>query len=121
MPRTARFMLDLAMPFRYLRLPSVPARNFFVASSVRPIYLSRKRALWFTRLIRGNTFADLHRSLTMRRTLLLVPILGVAAVVAALAVRPATSPAEGAKTETTAKVPSPNLPIAQAVLFSSGV
>src|SRR5205807_6145145 len=66
--------------------------------------------------------ADLHRSLTMRRTVLLVPILGLAAVAAALAVRPATSPAEGAKTEATAKVPSsPNLPIAQAVLFSSGV
>src|SRR5262245_47920550 len=58
----------------------------------------------------------------MRRTLLIVPILGVAAVAAALAVRPAISPAEGTRTEATAKAPlSPNLPIAQAVLFSSGV
>src|SRR6184192_3497529 len=58
----------------------------------------------------------------MRRTLLVVPILVVATVATIFAVRPATSPAEGAKTEATAKAPSsPNLPIAQAVLFSSGV
>src|SRR6516162_5439202 len=58
----------------------------------------------------------------MRRTLLIVPILGVAAVAALLAVRPATSPAEGGKTETSAKaISSPQLPVAQAVLFSSGV
>jgi hypothetical protein len=58
----------------------------------------------------------------MRRTLLVVPILSVAAVAAALAIRPASSPAEGAKADATAKaVSSPQLPIAQAVLFSSGV
>jgi hypothetical protein len=58
----------------------------------------------------------------MRRTLLVVPILGVAAVAAALAVRPSTSPAEGGKTETNTKATSsPQLPVAQAVLFSSGV
>src|SRR2546428_13484317 len=58
----------------------------------------------------------------MRRTLLVVPILVVATVATILAVRPAASPAEGAKTEGTAKAPSsPTLPIAQAVLFSSGV
>jgi hypothetical protein len=58
----------------------------------------------------------------MRRTLLVVPVLSVAAVAAALAVRPAASPAEGAKADATAKaVSSPQLPIAQAVLFSSGV
>jgi hypothetical protein len=58
----------------------------------------------------------------MRRTLLVVPILGVAAVAAALAVRPTTSPAEGGKTEANAKAASsPQLPVAQAVLFSSGV
>jgi hypothetical protein len=58
----------------------------------------------------------------MRRTLLVVPVLCVAAVAAALAVRPAASPAEGAKADVSAKaVSSPQLPIAQAVLFSSGV
>jgi hypothetical protein len=58
----------------------------------------------------------------MRRTLLVVPMLGVATVAAALAVRPADSPAEGGKTETNAKATSsPQLPVAQAVLFSSGV
>jgi hypothetical protein len=58
----------------------------------------------------------------MRRTLLVVPLLCTAAVAAALAVRPATSPADGGKTETNAKaVSSPQLPVAQAVLFSSGV
>src|SRR6516164_4825940 len=58
----------------------------------------------------------------MRRTLLIVPILGVAAVAAVLAVRPGTSPAEGGKTETNAKATSsPQLPVAQTVLFSSGV
>src|SRR5260370_7062123 len=58
----------------------------------------------------------------MRRTLFIVPVLGAAAVVAVLAFRPASSPAEVAKTEGTAKAASsPNLPIAQAVLFSSGV
>jgi hypothetical protein len=58
----------------------------------------------------------------MRRTLLVVPILGVAAVAAALVLRPATSPAEGGKTETNTKATSsPQLPVAQAVLFSSGV
>ena len=58
----------------------------------------------------------------MRRTFLVVPILGVAAVAVVLAIRPAAVPAEGSKAETTAKAPSsPNLPVAQAVLFSSGV
>src|SRR5262249_7502678 len=55
-------------------------------------------------------------------SLRIVPIVGAAAVTAALAFRPATSPAEGAKTEATAKtISSAQLPIAQAVLFSSGV
>jgi len=58
----------------------------------------------------------------MRRTCFVVPILGVAAIAAALAFRPAFSPAETAKTDAAAKaISSPNLPIAQAVLFSSGV
>src|SRR5215470_2101710 len=57
----------------------------------------------------------------MRRTFLIVPILGAAALAAVLASRPA-APAEGTKAEGVAKAPSsPNLPIAQAVLFSSGV
>jgi hypothetical protein len=58
----------------------------------------------------------------MRRTLIAVPVLGVAAVAAALALRPASSPADTAKTDAAATaISSPNLPIAQAVLFSSGV
>src|SRR5215468_2878319 len=58
----------------------------------------------------------------MRRTYFIVPILGVGAIAAALAFRPASSPAETAKTDAAAKaISSPNLPIAQAVLFSSGV
>ena len=58
----------------------------------------------------------------MRRSLLVVPILGVGAIAAALAFRPASSPAETAKTDAAVKASSsPNLPIAQAVLFSSGV
>jgi hypothetical protein len=70
----------------------------------------------------GIPVSHSQRNLTMRRTLLIVPILGVAAVAAVLAVRPATSPAEGGKTETNAKATSsPQLPVAQAVLFSSGV
>src|SRR5215470_322394 len=57
----------------------------------------------------------------MRRTFLIVPILGAAALAAVLASRPA-APAEGTKTEVAAKAPSsPNLPVAEAVLFSSGV
>src|SRR5215472_5458952 len=58
----------------------------------------------------------------MRRTLLVLPILGAAAVAAVLISRPASSPAETAKTDAAVKASSsPNLPIAQAVLFSSGV
>jgi hypothetical protein len=58
----------------------------------------------------------------MRRTLLVAPILGAAAVAAVLASRPGNSTVEGGKTEAVAKaVSSPQLPIAQAVLFSSGV
>jgi hypothetical protein len=54
--------------------------------------------------------------------MLVVPILGVAAAAAALAIRPATSPAEGGKNESNAKATSsPQLPVAQTVLFSSGV
>jgi hypothetical protein len=57
----------------------------------------------------------------MRRPLLVVPILGAAAIAAGLTSRLAF-PAEGAKPEASAKAPSsPKLPIAQAVLFSSGV
>jgi hypothetical protein len=59
----------------------------------------------------------------MRRALFVVPVLGVAAVAAVLVARPTEVPAEGAKPEAGAKAAaaSPNLPIAQAVLFSSGV
>src|SRR5215831_7103070 len=58
----------------------------------------------------------------MRRTLLVLPILGAAAVAAVLISRPAASTADAGKTETNTKAPSsPQLPIAQAVLFSSGV
>src|SRR5262245_56993882 len=58
----------------------------------------------------------------MRRTLLVLPILGAAAVAAVLISRPASSTADAGKTETNTKaISSPQLPIAQAVLFSSGV
>jgi hypothetical protein len=58
----------------------------------------------------------------MRRTLLVVPILGAAAVAAVLTGRLTNAPAEGGKTDTNAKaISSPQLPVAQAVLFSSGV
>src|SRR5215468_10307785 len=58
----------------------------------------------------------------MRGTVFVVPILSVAAIAAALAFQPASSPAETAKTDAAVKASSsPNLPIAQAVLFSSGV
>src|SRR5215469_11171082 len=58
----------------------------------------------------------------MRGTVFVVPILSVAAIAAALAVQPASSPAETAKADAAVKASSsPNLPIAQAVLFSSGV
>src|SRR5499427_2205391 len=72
--------------------------------------------------ILGNPNSHMQRIQTMRRTFIAVPFLGVAAVAAALAFRPVSSPAESAKTDAAAKaVSSPNLPIAQAVLFSSGV
>src|SRR5262252_252092 len=72
--------------------------------------------------ILGNPNSHVQRIQTMRRTFIAVPFLGVAAVAAALAFRPVSSPAESAKTDAAAKaVSSPNLPIAQAVLFSSGV
>jgi hypothetical protein len=58
----------------------------------------------------------------MRRTLLAVPFLGAAALTAAFVLRPGPLPADASKTEAAAKTPSsPQLPIAQAVLFSSGV
>jgi hypothetical protein len=58
----------------------------------------------------------------MRRSLLAIPFLGAAALTAAFLLRPGSLPADAAKTEAAAKVPSsPQLPIAQAVLFSSGV
>ncbi len=57
----------------------------------------------------------------MRRTLLVAPIVGAAALAAVFASRPA-APAEGTRSEAAAKAPSsPNLPISEAVLFSSGV
>src|SRR5499427_7653576 len=69
----------------------------------------------------GISVSHFERSLTMRRSLLVAPILGATAMAAVLASRP-TAPAEGAKSEANANAPSsPNLPIAQAVLFSSGV
>jgi hypothetical protein len=72
--------------------------------------------------ILGTLISHLQRNQTMRRTFIAVPILSVAAMAAALAFRPASSPAETAKTDAAAKaISSPNLPIAQAVLFSSGV
>src|SRR5262245_21552596 len=70
----------------------------------------------------GIPISHLQRNLTMRRILLVVPILGAAAVAVVLAGRPTNAPADGGKTDTTVKAnSSPQLPIAQAVLFSSGV
>ena len=58
----------------------------------------------------------------MRRTVLIVPILSIASIAAALALRPASSTAENAKTDSAAKaISSPNVAIAQAVFCSSGV
>jgi hypothetical protein len=58
----------------------------------------------------------------MRRTLFVLPVLGAAAVAAVIVARPPNVPADGAKPEAGVKATaSPNLPIAQAVLFSSGV
>src|SRR5262249_60470470 len=83
---------------------------------------ARNRVSCSSRLYLGKSHLDMRRNLTMRRTLFAVPVLAVAALAAVMAVRPATAPAEGAKSEANAKAPSsPNLPIAQAVLFSSGV
>jgi hypothetical protein len=82
---------------------------------------ANERCSWLVYIV-GNLIAALRRNLTMRRSLLIVPILGAAAVAAALAVRPATLPAEATKSEANAKaISSPQLPVAQAVLFSSGV
>ncbi|HZT83430.1 MAG TPA: hypothetical protein VFA26_24580, partial [Gemmataceae bacterium] len=56
----------------------------------------------------------------MRRLLFLVPVLGAAAVGAAvLALKPGASTAEAAKAAP--RPDAPQLPVAQAVLFSSGV
>src|SRR5262249_28794142 len=72
--------------------------------------------------ILGTVVSHLQRNQTMRGTVFVVPILSVAAIAAALAFQPASSPAETAKTDAAVKASSsPNLPIAQAVLFSSGV
>jgi hypothetical protein len=64
----------------------------------------------------------MRRNLTMRRTLFAVPIVALAVAAAVFALRPANSPAEGAKGDAVTKAPSsPNLPVTQTVLFSSGV
>jgi hypothetical protein len=58
----------------------------------------------------------------MRRSLLVIPIIGAAAVAAVLIGRPVDSTADSGKTETNTKAASSvQLPISQAVLFSSGV
>jgi hypothetical protein len=57
----------------------------------------------------------------MRRVLVVAPILGAVALTAFLVLRPSTAPAEGGKSDPLAKAPAPQLPVAQTVLFSSGV
>jgi hypothetical protein len=58
----------------------------------------------------------------MRRLLVIVPLAGVLAIGAVLAVKSAPSTTEAARGDAAAKtVSSPQLPIGQAVLFSSGV
>jgi hypothetical protein len=57
----------------------------------------------------------------MRRVLLAAPVLGVAALATVLALKPAPMTAKDGKDEQAPKAEAPRLPIAQAVLFSSGV
>jgi hypothetical protein len=60
----------------------------------------------------------------MRRALVLVPAVGVVALSAVLAFKPPSLPADPARSDKVALAPKPEslqLPIAQAVLFSSGV
>jgi hypothetical protein len=60
----------------------------------------------------------------MRRTLILVPLAAVAALVAVFALRPGPSPAEPIESRKTGSAPKPEalqLPVTQTVLFSSGV
>ncbi|HEV3257858.1 MAG TPA: DUF4139 domain-containing protein, partial [Gemmataceae bacterium] len=56
----------------------------------------------------------------MRRTLWIAPLLATAVLAAVLVLKPSPSPA-GAKQDMPAEQPTPELPIAKAVLFSSGV
>ncbi|HEV3262334.1 MAG TPA: hypothetical protein VG013_36115, partial [Gemmataceae bacterium] len=56
----------------------------------------------------------------MRRSLWIVPVLAAAVLAVVLVLKPSPSPA-GAKQDMPAEQPTPELPIAKAVLFSSGV
>jgi hypothetical protein len=73
----------------------------------------------------GNNVQTLsEEELTMRRSLLMVPVVGLAALAAVFAFKPSVStadPEKGGKSDEVAKAEAPRLPIAQAVLFSSGV
>jgi hypothetical protein len=57
----------------------------------------------------------------MRRTLLLAPLAGALALGGFLALRPSDSPAGPAQAQPGAPAAAPSLPVAQAILYSSGV
>ena len=57
----------------------------------------------------------------MRRTMLVAPVAGALALGAFLALKPSDSPARPAEGQPAAAAPAPSLPVAQAILYSSGV
>src|SRR5437899_670535 len=57
----------------------------------------------------------------MRRTMLLAPLAGALALGAFLALRPSDSPAGPSQPPPAAAASAPSLPVAQAILYSSGV
>src|SRR6516164_796931 len=69
------------------------------------------------------SLAAFGRAWTMRRTLLLAPVAGALALGAFLALKPSDSPAGPGQAQpgVPAQAPAPSLPVAQAILYSSGV
>ena len=65
----------------------------------------------------------IREDMTMRRTLLLAPVAGALALGAFLALKPSDSPAgpEQPPAHPAAPAPALSLPVAQAILYSSGV
>ena len=56
-----------------------------------------------------------------RRTLLLVPVAGALALAGFFVLKPSDAPAGAAPAEPAAQVAGPQLPVTQAILYSSGV